>query len=93
MRRQIFEVFARVVDSAGSYHILDGYPKTFDSKHYNNDIDKTLNRARSDAFANASTFTGSSGETRQLQTVTVCTADGTLVEKYSFGAIADVPES
>ena len=30
MKRQIFEVYARVVDAAGSYHILDGYPKTFD---------------------------------------------------------------
>lgn len=90
MKRQIFEVYARVVDSAGSYHILDGYPKTFDSKHYNNDIDKTLNRARSDAFENASTFTGPTGETRQLQTVTICTADGTLVERYAFGKIADI---
>ena len=91
MKRQIFEVYARIVDANGTYHIMDGYPKTYDSRGYNNDIDKTLNRAKSDAFNMASTFTSGAGDTRQLQTVTVTTADGALVEKYSFGAIADVP--
>ena len=91
MVRQIFEVFARIVDANGAYHILDGYPKQYDSRSYNNDVDKTLKRAQSDAFDVASTFTGGSGDTRQLQCVTITTADGVLVEKHSFGKIADVP--
>lgn len=93
MRRQIFEVFARIVDANGAYHTMTDYPKTFDSRNYANDIDKALNRARSDAYSVASDFSGGAGDTRQLQTVTITTADGTLVEKISFGAIAEVPQS
>ncbi|MBR3240245.1 MAG: hypothetical protein IKF99_17620 [Oscillospiraceae bacterium] len=90
MKRQIFEVCARIVDANGAYHVMDGYPKTYDSRGYNNDIDKALNRAKSDALNVASTFTSGAGDTRQLQTVTICTADGTLVERYAFGKIADI---
>ena len=45
MKRQIYEVYAKVVGSDGSYSTLSGYPKAFDSRNYNNDIDKTLMRA------------------------------------------------
>jgi len=45
MKRQIFEVYAKVVDANGNYNTLSGYPKTFDSRSYDNDIDKTLLRA------------------------------------------------
>lgn len=91
MKRQIFEVYARIVDSTGQYHILEGYPKTFDSKNYGNDVDKALKRAQSDAYSVASDFSGGAGDTRQLQTVTISTADGTLVDKIKFGALAEVP--
>ena len=45
MKRQIFEVYAKVVDANGAYSTLTGYPKTFDSRSYDGDIDKTLRRA------------------------------------------------
>jgi len=45
MIRQIFEVYAKIVDSTGAYNTLSGYPKTFDSRNYDNDIDKALLRA------------------------------------------------
>ena len=45
MKRQIYEVYAKVVGSDGSYNTLSGYPKAFDSRVYDNDIDKTLLRA------------------------------------------------
>lgn len=46
MQRAIFEVYAKVVDANGSYNTLSGYPKVFDSRHYNNDIAKILQRAQ-----------------------------------------------
>ena len=46
MQRQIFEVYAKVVDANGAYNTLSGYPKVFDSKLYDNDIGKALQRAR-----------------------------------------------
>ena len=45
MQREIFIVNAHIVDSTGAFHILSGYPKTFDSKNYGNDIEKTRRRA------------------------------------------------
>jgi len=46
MMREIFEVYAKVIDANGSYNTLSGYPKTFDSRNYNDDIEKALRRAR-----------------------------------------------
>lgn len=45
MQREIFEVYAKVVDANGSYNTLTGYPKVFDSKSYDNDINKARQRA------------------------------------------------
>lgn len=88
MKRQIFEVYAKVVDSSGAYNTLSGYPKVFDSKNYNNDIDKTLMRATGE-------FATTWGqlclrEDRQLQMVMLMTADGFVIDKKVIGAIADL---
>lgn len=45
MERQIFEVYAKIVDANGSYNTLSGYPKVFDSRSYNDDVEKALKRA------------------------------------------------
>lgn len=45
MAREIFEVYAKVIDANGTYNTLSGYPKVFDSKNYSDDIAKTRNRA------------------------------------------------
>lgn len=90
MKRQIFEVYAKVVDANGAYNTLSGYPKVFDSKLYNNNIDTTLRRA-----------TGEFSETwgvmckrddRQLQTVLLISADGFVIDKKTWGMIADEPD-
>lgn len=45
MKREIFEVYAKIVSAAGNYTTLGGYPKIFDSMSYDNDIDKAKKRA------------------------------------------------
>ena len=45
MKREIFEVYAKVVDSTGAYNTLSGYPKVIDSHSYNDDINKARKRA------------------------------------------------
>ena len=90
MTRQIFIVDAHIVDANGTFNYITGYPKTFDSRSYNNDIDKTQIRAigdASDVFGDMCKV-----DTRQLQTVVVMTADGFVVEKRTIGKIADIPE-
>ena len=91
MKRQIFEVYAKVVDANGAYNTLSGYPKVFDSRNYNNDIDKTIKRARGDFHDTVGAM--SKRDDRQLQTVILISADGFLLETpQTDGAIADIPD-
>lgn len=90
MKRQIYEVYAKVVDSSGAYSTLSGYPKAFDSRNYDDDIDKTLMRATGE-------FATTWGQLclrddRQLQMVMLMTADGFVIDKKVIGEIADLPE-
>ena len=90
MKRQIFEVYAKVVDANGTYNTLSGYPKAFDSRSYDNDIDKTLRRATGEF---AETYGAMcKNDTRQLQTVILMSADGTIIDRKFIGAIADLPD-
>lgn len=88
MQRNIFIVNAYVVDSNGTFNPLNGYPKTFDSRNYDNDIDKALKRATGDY----SECFGSmcKNDTRQLQTVVLMSADGHLIDTKHIGEIAEV---
>lgn len=88
MKRQIYIVNAHIVDANGAFHFLDGYPKTFDSRNYNNDIDKAQRRAEGE-FADV-WGAMCKQDTRQMQTVVLMTADGFMIEKKSSGMIADV---
>ena len=90
MQRQIFMVYAHVVDSTGKLSILDGYPKAYDSKVNGNDVDKAQNRALADAHGLlAEMYTK---DTRQLQLVRVETADGFELFKQAIGALAPLPD-
>lgn len=90
MQRQIFIVSASIVDANGSYANLSGYPKTFDSHNYGDDIDKAQRRAigdMSEAFGAMC-----KRDDRQLQTVLCMTADGFVIKKESIGQIAELPD-
>ena len=90
MKRQIYEVYAKVVDGSGAYNTLSGYPKAFDSHVYGDDINKALMRATGE-FAN--TWGAMClREDRQLQMVLLMTADGFVIDKKVIGQIADLPD-
>lgn len=65
MRREIYKVYAEIVDSNGTQNPLTGYPKKFDSRTYNNDCDKTEVRAKGEMGAAWSSM--SKVDDRQLQ--------------------------
>lgn len=91
MKRQIFEVYAKVVDSSGAYNTLSGYPKSFDSHTYGDNIDRALMRATGEF---ASTWGAMClREDRQLQMVMLMTADGFVIDKKVIGQIADLAET
>lgn len=90
-KRQIFITTAQIVDSTGLFSTLNGYPKTFDSKNYGNDIDK----AQSKALGEYHEVLGAlyKRDDRQLQTAICMTASGLILASQSIGQIADVPDS
>ena len=87
MARQTFIVNAMIVDANGTFNNIDGYPKKFDSKNYQNDIDKTQRRAEGDMSEAWGAMC--KVDTRQIQTVTLTTVDGFQIEKRTSGAFAE----
>ena len=54
MKREIYEVYAKVIDANGAYNTLSGYPKVYDSHQNDDDCEK----ARSKAYAEYHTVLG-----------------------------------
>lgn len=90
MKREIYIVDAAVVDANGTYNNLPGYPKLFDSRTYNNDINKTRRRAEGDAAEVYGAMC--KRDDRQLQTVILMTADGGVLDRKFIGKVADLPD-
>lgn len=85
--RNIYLVTAWIVDSTGTLHILEGYPKSFDSNSYNNDIDKALQRARGEYHEIIGTLC--KRDDRQIQTVTLTDIRGSHMEApFSIGSFS-----
>lgn len=90
MARQIFLVNAFIVDANGTFNNLDGYPKKFDSRSYQDDIDKAQRRAEGDMSEAWGAMCKI--DTRQIQTVTLSTVDGFQLERRTMGGFpADEP--
>lgn len=91
MRHEIYMVNAYIVDANGTFSQLSGYPKPFDSKHYNNDFDKTLARAYSDYHEVLGAMY--KADTRQVQVAEVLQmSTGLVLELRRVGALADLPD-
>lgn len=91
MVRQIFEVQAKCVDPSGGWvGSLPNYPKSFDSKNYNNDIDLTFKRAQGEFASVWSSMCQI--DNRKMQCVMLLTADGIILDKKVLGAIPELPD-
>ena len=88
--RQIFIVDAHIVDANGTFNYLEGYPKRFDSRSYQGDVDKAQRRAEGDASEAWGAMCKI--DTRQIQTVTLTTADGFQLDRKTMGAFPAEPE-
>lgn len=91
MKREIFEVCAKVVDANGAYNTLTGYPMVFDSRSYDGDIDKAEKRAYGAWHECLGAM--SKIDTRQKQFAMIIRAsDGTQIAIEHYGKIADDPD-
>lgn len=85
--RNIFIVDACIVDANGTFNHLEGYPKTFDSKHYDGNVEKTKQRAEGDLSQVWADFCKI--DTRQIQSVSLRDIFGNTIEKKSMGDFAE----
>lgn len=91
INREIFGVYANIVDANGTFNPLSGYPKILDSKNYDDNIDKTRQRAYGEWHEALSAM--AKRDDRQLQLAYIIRmSDCMLIEGSKFGAIADLPE-
>lgn len=90
MERNIFEVYAKVIDANGAYNTLSGYPKTFDSRNYGNDVSKTLQRAKGEFHETFGAMC--KRDDRKMQMVILMTALGQVIERQYIGAVPPEPE-
>lgn len=90
MVRNIFEVYAKIIDANGSYNTLSGYPKIFDSRNYNNDVDKTLQRAKGEFHDTFGAMC--KRDDRKMQMVLLMTAIGQIIDREFIGTIPEEPD-
>ena len=91
MKREIYEVYAKIVDANGNYNTLNGFPKVFDSRSYDNNCAKAMNRAYGAYYACLGTMYGV--DNRQCQIAMIIRAnDGLQMESRRIGAIFDLPD-
>lgn len=92
MARNIFIVNAYIVDANGTFNVISGYPKNFDSNTYNYDVDKALKRAQGELAETWGAMC--KRDDRQLQVVTLTQANGALIDRKSDGFLQDpvIPE-
>lgn len=92
MKREIFEVYAKVIDANGAYNTLSGYPKTFDSHTYNDDINKARTRAYGEYYETMGAFCKRDDRQKQIAMI-LRASDGLQIEYGHFGEIADLPDA
>ena len=86
--RNVFFVSAFIVDANGNVSALSGYPKSFDSKNYDGDVDKA--RIRADGELSECWGSMCKQDTRQIQTVIEYDISGNMIDRKTRGTF---PES
>lgn len=86
MAREIFQVTAHIVDANGTYNALSGYPKNFDSRNYQNDVEKARQRAIGDWHEVMGAF--AKRDDRQLQMAQVVQlSNGAVIQNDFIGSM------
>lgn len=91
MVREIFEVYAKVIDANGAYNTLSGYPKAFDSRNYDNDVGKALQRAQAE-WHDALGAMGKRDDRQKQFAMILRASDGRQVMLDGYGQIPEDPD-
>lgn len=91
MTQEIFVVHAQIVDANGTFNELSGYPKAFKSTAYDNDIEKTRQRAIGDWHEAMGAF--AKRDDRQIQCAFVMQASsGSIIANGQYGKLPELPD-
>lgn len=91
IKREIYQVLANIVDANGTFNALSGYPKIIDSKHYNNDLEKTRQRAYGEYHEVLAAMCKI--DSRQLQIASIIrVSDNLQIALECMGQLADLPD-
>lgn len=91
MKREIYEVTAKIIDANGAFNTLSGYPKTFDSRNYQNDLDKTYMRAEGEWHSAMSAMSTRDDRLEQIAMV-IRISDGVQIMVGRYGEMPEVPD-
>lgn len=91
MEQEIFVVYAHIVDANGTFNVLTGYPKAFKSVNYDNDIEKTRQRALGEWHDVMGAF--GKRDDRQIQCAFVIQmSNGANISGGQYGKLPELPE-
>lgn len=80
------QVVTSQANPRGIMSIVSGYPKVFDSKDYNDDLELTMRKAKADYFDRLGVMYDDTNENRIMKTVTLEVADGHQILHESVGS-------
>ena len=90
MEQEIFVVYAHIVDANGTFNLLSGYPKSFKSTSYDNDIATAQKRAIGEWHEAMGTF--AKRDDRQVQTAfLVQVSKGIVIANSTYGELPQLP--
>ena len=91
MVQEVFVVNASIIDANGAFNNLSGYPKSFKSVSYNNDVEKARQRAIGDWHEVMGTF--AKRDDRQIQYANVIQMNtGAVVMNGKLGKLPELPD-
>lgn len=91
MAKEIFVVNACIVDANGTFNVLSGYPKTFNSANYDNNIQKARQRAIGEWHEAMGAF--AKRDDRQIQYANVIQlGTGAVIQNGMLGGFPVDPE-
>ena len=93
MKREIYEVNAKVVDASGAYNNVTGYPVSFDSHTLGDDLEKAEARAYASFYSACSAGETARSNGRPLTVVTLMQmSTGMQIEGKRIGKMPELPD-
>ena len=93
MKREIYEVNAKVVDAANAYNNLPGYPISFDSHQNSDDLVKTEAKAYASFYSACSAGETARASGRPLTIVTLTSINsGVQIAGKRIGQMPELPD-